>query len=62
MELGEREKALDGLGMLMKTPYYLSGSNINPDFQSLPGNPSFKRLFASLVRRLTAPNPHPAPG
>ena len=43
---GEREKALDQLEPLLKTPYYLSPGwlRIDPTFAPLRGNPRFERL------------------
>ncbi len=48
MILGEREKALDRLEALMKVPYFLSPGwlRIDPNFDSLRGNPRFEKLAA----------------
>ncbi len=46
MILGEKEKALDGLEILLKTPYFVSPGwlRIDPNFDSLRGNPRFEKL------------------
>ncbi len=46
--VGEPEKALDQLEPLLKIPYYLSPGwlKIDPNFDSLRGNPRFQRLVA----------------
>ncbi len=46
--VGEPEKALDQLEPLLKIPYYLSPGwlKIDPNFDSLRGNPRFQKLVA----------------
>jgi TolB-like protein/predicted Ser/Thr protein kinase len=46
MILGEKEKALDKLEVLLKTPYFVSPGwlRIDPNFDSLRGNPRFEKL------------------
>jgi tetratricopeptide (TPR) repeat protein len=47
LHIGEPEKALDRLEPLLAMPYYLSPGwlRIDPDFQSLKGNPRFDKLI-----------------
>jgi tetratricopeptide (TPR) repeat protein len=47
MILGEREKAIDLLEPLLKTPYYLSPAwlAIDPNFGPLKGHPRFEKLL-----------------
>ena len=49
MILGEREKALDLLEPLLRTPYYLSPKwlAIDPNFSPLEGHPRFEKLLAA---------------
>jgi serine/threonine protein kinase/TolB-like protein len=46
--VGERDKALDNLEPLLKTPYHLSPGwlRIDPAFAPLKGNPRFEKLIA----------------
>jgi hypothetical protein len=46
--VGENEKALDKLELLLKIPYYLSPGwlRIDPTFDPLRQNPRFRRLIA----------------
>lgn len=46
--VGEREKALDQLEPLLKTPYYLSPGwlRLDPTFAALKGNPRYDRIIA----------------
>jgi serine/threonine protein kinase/tetratricopeptide (TPR) repeat protein len=46
--VGEPEKALERLEMLLKVPYYVSAGwlRIDPNFDSLRGNPRFQKLVA----------------
>lgn len=46
--VGEKEKALDELEPLLKTPYYLSPGwlRLDPTFAELKGNPRYDRLVA----------------
>jgi serine/threonine-protein kinase len=46
--VGEPEKALDRLELLLKIPYYLSPGwlKIDPTFEALRGNPRFQQLIA----------------
>ena len=46
--VGEPDKAVDQLEALLKTPYFLSPAwlRIDPNFESLRGNPRFQRLVA----------------
>jgi hypothetical protein len=46
--VGEKGKALDELGPLLRVPYNLSPGwlRIDPNFKSLRGNPRFERLAA----------------
>lgn len=46
--VGEKEKALDELEPLLKTPYYLSPGwlRLDPTFAELKGNPRYERLLA----------------
>jgi eukaryotic-like serine/threonine-protein kinase len=46
--VGEPDKAVDQLEALLKTPYFLSPGwlRIDPNFESLRGNPRFKKLVA----------------
>jgi tetratricopeptide (TPR) repeat protein len=45
---GEPDKAVDQLEALLKTPYFLSPAwlRIDPNFESLRGNPRFQKLVA----------------
>jgi serine/threonine-protein kinase len=56
MLLGEQEKALDRLEPLLKIPYHLSPGwlRVDPNFESLRGNPRFQRLTAAMPVRLGA--------
>jgi hypothetical protein len=46
--VGEQDKAVDQLEALLKTPYFLSPAwlRIDPNFESLRGNPRFQKLVA----------------
>jgi len=46
--VGEPDKAIDQLEALLKTPYFLSPAwlRIDPNFESLRGNPRFQKLVA----------------
>jgi tetratricopeptide (TPR) repeat protein len=46
--VGEPDKAIDQLEALLKTPYFLSPGwlRIDPNFESLRGNPRFQKLVA----------------
>jgi serine/threonine-protein kinase len=46
--VGEPDKAVDQLEALLKTPYFLSPAwlRIDPNFESLRGNPRFQKLVA----------------
>jgi serine/threonine protein kinase/tetratricopeptide (TPR) repeat protein len=49
--LGEQEKALDKLELLLKIPYYLSPGwlSIDPNFAPLKGNPRFEKLLKATT-------------
>jgi eukaryotic-like serine/threonine-protein kinase len=51
LALGEKEKALDNLEILLKVPYYLSPEwlKIDPNFAPLRGNPRFERMTAGAA-------------
>ena len=50
--VGESEKALDNLEILLKIPYLLSPAylKIDPNFRSLHGNPRFERLASGVQK------------
>jgi TolB-like protein len=49
--VGEQEKALNNIEMLLKVPYYLTPERlkIDPNFAPLRGNPRFERLTAGAA-------------